>query len=244
MRRTIGLSVRYVAHALCPRRARNASARRRESCVMLRGATSANFRAFPSFSAPIGASTSMRNALLATAGMSREGVSCAITITTRIGSRGGRLLESGGRSDSWPTNSISMKNRSRRCTRILDELKIERAQAEVDDRRATAEFADAVEGDSFDAARAGGAGERRVQSAARLRETLTRASREDPRTFDTRAAPAAGLLDPQRRSERVSLACRIRNLPWRSSLAGTNRQARVTTMLITSADLNIFEFRR
>ena len=30
--------------------------------------------------------------------------------------------------------------------RILDELKIERAQAEVDERRATAEFADAVEG--------------------------------------------------------------------------------------------------
>ena len=53
--------------------------------------------------------------------------------------------------------------------RILDELKIERAQAEVDDRRARAEFADAIVGATFDAARAAAAGERRVQSAARLR---------------------------------------------------------------------------
>jgi len=62
--------------------------------------------------------------------------------------------------------------------KILDELKTERAQAEVDDRRALAEFADAVAGEAFDAARAASAGERRVQSAARLRETLTRALQE------------------------------------------------------------------
>jgi Spy/CpxP family protein refolding chaperone len=59
--------------------------------------------------------------------------------------------------------------------RILDELKIERAQAEVDDRRARAEFADAILGASFDADKAAAAGERRVQSAARLRDALTRA---------------------------------------------------------------------
>ena len=59
--------------------------------------------------------------------------------------------------------------------RILDELKIERAQAEVDDRRARAEFADAIGGTSFDAAKAGSAGERRVQSAAKLRDALVRA---------------------------------------------------------------------
>jgi Spy/CpxP family protein refolding chaperone len=59
--------------------------------------------------------------------------------------------------------------------RILDELKTERAQAEVDDRRARAEFADAILGATFDAAKAGAAGERRVQSAARLRDALTRA---------------------------------------------------------------------
>jgi periplasmic protein CpxP/Spy len=62
--------------------------------------------------------------------------------------------------------------------KILDELKTERAQAEVDDRRATAEFADVVAGDAFDGSKAGTAGERRVQSAARLREALTRALQE------------------------------------------------------------------
>ncbi len=62
--------------------------------------------------------------------------------------------------------------------RILDDVKTERAQAEVDDRRALAEFADAVAGDGFDASKAASAGERRVQSAARLRETLTRALEE------------------------------------------------------------------
>ena len=34
--------------------------------------------------------------------------------------------------------------------RILDELKIERAQAAVDDRRALAEFADSLSGDQFE----------------------------------------------------------------------------------------------
>ena len=58
--------------------------------------------------------------------------------------------------------------------RILDELKIERAQAEVDDRRGRAEFADAILGATFDAAKAAAAGERRVQSAAKLRDALTR----------------------------------------------------------------------
>jgi Spy/CpxP family protein refolding chaperone len=62
--------------------------------------------------------------------------------------------------------------------RILDDLKTERAQADVDDRRALAEFADAVAGETFDGSRAASAGERRVQTAARLRETLTRALQE------------------------------------------------------------------
>jgi Spy/CpxP family protein refolding chaperone len=59
--------------------------------------------------------------------------------------------------------------------RILDELKIERAQADVDDRRARAEFADAILGANFDAGKAGAAGERRVQSAGKLRDALLRA---------------------------------------------------------------------
>jgi Spy/CpxP family protein refolding chaperone len=59
--------------------------------------------------------------------------------------------------------------------RILDELKIERAQADVDDRRARAELADAILGANFDGGKAGAAGERRVQRAARLRDALVKA---------------------------------------------------------------------
>jgi Spy/CpxP family protein refolding chaperone len=59
--------------------------------------------------------------------------------------------------------------------RILDELKTERAQAEVDDRRSLAEFADAVASDEFDLEKATRAGERRVQSTARVRDTLIHA---------------------------------------------------------------------
>jgi Spy/CpxP family protein refolding chaperone len=62
--------------------------------------------------------------------------------------------------------------------RILDELKIERAQAEVDDRRARAEFADAIHGPNFDSGKASAAGERRVQSATKLRDALIRALSE------------------------------------------------------------------
>jgi Spy/CpxP family protein refolding chaperone len=56
--------------------------------------------------------------------------------------------------------------------RILDELKTERAQAAVDGRRSLTEFADAVAGEAFDAAKAQAAGDRRVQSAERLRAAV------------------------------------------------------------------------
>lgn len=59
--------------------------------------------------------------------------------------------------------------------RILDELKTERAQAEVDRRRTVAAFADALSGDTFDSAKAGEGGELRVQSEARLREAVLKA---------------------------------------------------------------------
>jgi len=58
---------------------------------------------------------------------------------------------------------------------ILHDLKTERAQAEVDDRRTLAAFADAVAGNSFDEARAKEGGELRTKSAERLREAVTRA---------------------------------------------------------------------
>ena len=59
--------------------------------------------------------------------------------------------------------------------RILDELKTERAQAEVDGRRATAAFADAIAGEQFDAARAGSGGATRVATAERLRDAVLKA---------------------------------------------------------------------
>jgi Spy/CpxP family protein refolding chaperone len=59
--------------------------------------------------------------------------------------------------------------------RILDELKTERAQAEVDRRRTLSVFADALAGDAFDAARAAQAGEQRVASAARVRDAVLKA---------------------------------------------------------------------
>lgn len=59
--------------------------------------------------------------------------------------------------------------------RILDELKVERAQAEVDRRRTVSAFADALESESFDATKAGEGGQMRVQSAEKLREAVVRA---------------------------------------------------------------------
>ena len=59
--------------------------------------------------------------------------------------------------------------------RILDELKTERAQAEVDRRRSLSAFADAVAGDTFDDARAKQAAGARVATAERLRDAVTSA---------------------------------------------------------------------
>ena len=59
--------------------------------------------------------------------------------------------------------------------RILDELKTERAQAEVDRRRTVSAFADALTGEAFDAAKAGEGGDLRVKSAERLRDAVLKA---------------------------------------------------------------------
>ena len=56
--------------------------------------------------------------------------------------------------------------------RILSELKTERAQAEVDARRTSAAFADAVGGDAFDRQKAGDGATLRVGSAERLRDVV------------------------------------------------------------------------
>jgi hypothetical protein len=62
--------------------------------------------------------------------------------------------------------------------RILNELKTERAQAEVDGRRTTAAFADAVGGAAFDDAKAGEGATLRVQSAEKLKNAVQKALRE------------------------------------------------------------------
>jgi Spy/CpxP family protein refolding chaperone len=54
--------------------------------------------------------------------------------------------------------------------KILDELKTERAQVAVDDRRTLSDFADALAGEAFDAAKVTAGGDRRVESAKRLRD--------------------------------------------------------------------------
>jgi Spy/CpxP family protein refolding chaperone len=73
--------------------------------------------------------------------------------------------------------------------RILNALKTERAQAEVDARRATAGLADAVASASFDPQAAGEAAAFRVRSAERLRDAVTRA-----------LADLHALLDPEQRA--------------------------------------------
>jgi Spy/CpxP family protein refolding chaperone len=74
--------------------------------------------------------------------------------------------------------------------RILDELKTERAQAEVDRRRSLAAFADAVGSESFDATRAGEAGKLRVATAERLRDAVATALQK-----------IHALLDPDQRAK-------------------------------------------
>ena len=58
---------------------------------------------------------------------------------------------------------------------ILNELKTERAQAAVDDRRSLTAFADAVAGETFDEARAGEAAAQRAKSVERLQGTVAKA---------------------------------------------------------------------
>jgi Spy/CpxP family protein refolding chaperone len=74
--------------------------------------------------------------------------------------------------------------------RILDELKTERAQAEVDDRRALSAFAAAVDGDTFNPTVAAEGGAHRVASAERLRTAVI-----------TALERIHALLDPEQRSK-------------------------------------------
>jgi Spy/CpxP family protein refolding chaperone len=59
--------------------------------------------------------------------------------------------------------------------KILDDLKTERAQASVDERRSTSAFADSLGKDAFDSAKAAEAADIRVKSAQRLRDAVVKA---------------------------------------------------------------------
>ncbi len=62
-----------------------------------------------------------------------------------------------------------------RLAEILDDLKIERAQAEVDDRRTLTSFAEALAGEGFDAAKAAAGATLRNESADRVGKAVVRA---------------------------------------------------------------------
>jgi hypothetical protein len=62
--------------------------------------------------------------------------------------------------------------------KILDRVKIERAQASVDLRRAAAEVAETLEAPDFDRERARGVHERRLEASRRVQDALTRAIEE------------------------------------------------------------------
>jgi Spy/CpxP family protein refolding chaperone len=74
--------------------------------------------------------------------------------------------------------------------RILDDLKTERAQVAVDERRAASAFAEAIAGDSLDGARLGDAATSRVRSAERLRDAVV-----------TALTRIHALLDPEQRKQ-------------------------------------------
>ena len=67
------------------------------------------------------------------------------------------------------------ENQVAELARILDEIKTERAQVAVDHRRALSAFADAIEAETFDEARAASGAQVRVQSAERLRGAVLNA---------------------------------------------------------------------
>jgi len=64
-----------------------------------------------------------------------------------------------------------------KLARILESVKVEREQAAVDLRRASGELADALEGEELAAEKLSAAGERRLEAARRVQETVAEAVR-------------------------------------------------------------------
>jgi Spy/CpxP family protein refolding chaperone len=74
--------------------------------------------------------------------------------------------------------------------RILDELKTERAQVAVDERRTVSAFADAFEAEAFDAAKLEEVASSRVRSSERLKSAVVKA-----------LGRVHALLDPEQRKQ-------------------------------------------
>ncbi len=78
--------------------------------------------------------------------------------------------------------------------KIIAELKTERAQAEVDERRSVSAFADAFVGDVFDEQKAREGAELRVRSAERLREAVVLALSRIHAVLDAKQRAHLGYL--------------------------------------------------
>ena len=77
---------------------------------------------------------------------------------------------------------------SSRLARVLERLKLERAQAALDLRRAAADLADAVEAERFERGVVETAGQRRAEAARRVEEAVARRARRAARAARARAA--------------------------------------------------------
>ena len=104
----------------------------------------------------------------------------------RGGPHGGRGFGGGGEDDGGgfgvrrPLRFLAYKlgldeKQVAELAKVLDELKTERAQVAVDDRRSLADMAESLSAEAFDAARAAAAGDRRVAAAQRLRDAVAKA---------------------------------------------------------------------
>ncbi len=88
------------------------------------------------------------------------------------------------------------------AARVLERLKIERAQAAVDQRRSAADLADAVEHEAFDNAQADAATEKRVTAALAVQRAVAKA-----------LAELHGILEPDQR-RRLAMLIRTRAISF------------------------------
>lgn len=88
------------------------------------------------------------------------------------------------------------------AARILERLKIERAQAAVDQRRSAADLADAIESEAFNVAQADAATEKRVTAALSVQRAVAKA-----------LAELHGILEPDQR-RRLAMLIRTRAIAF------------------------------